>query len=46
MLAPIAGTGDWWSALFNFSDYGELIWLLRNSILAGLVLGIVGGLIG
>lgn len=46
LLAPIAGTGDWWSALFNFSDYGELIWLLRNSILAGLVLGIVGGLIG
>ncbi|MEO5535048.1 MAG: metal ABC transporter permease [Pseudolysinimonas sp.] len=39
-------TGDWWSALFNFSDYGELIWLLHNSILAGLVLGIVGGLIG
>jgi zinc/manganese transport system permease protein len=39
-------TGDWWSTLFDFSDYGQLIWLLRNSILAGLVLGIVGGLIG
>ncbi|WP_309711761.1 metal ABC transporter permease [Pseudolysinimonas sp.] len=39
-------TGDWWSALFDFSDYGQLIWLLRNSILAGAVLGIVGGLIG
>lgn len=39
-------TGDWWSALFDFSDYGQLVWLLRNSILAGLVLGIVGGLIG
>lgn len=37
---------DWWSALFDFSDYGQLIWLLRNSILAGAVLGIVGGLIG
>lgn len=38
-------TGDWWSALFDFSDYGQLIWLLRNSILAGVVLGIAGGLI-
>lgn len=37
---------DWWSQLFDFSDYGELIVLLRNSILAGVVLGIVGGLIG
>jgi len=39
-------SGDWWSAIFDFSDYGQLIWLLRNSILAGAVLGIVGGLIG
>jgi zinc/manganese transport system permease protein len=39
-------TDDWWSALFDFSDYGQLIWLLRNSILAGAVLGIVGGLVG
>jgi zinc/manganese transport system permease protein len=38
-------TGDWWTALFDFSDYGQLIWLLRNSILAGVVLGITGGLI-
>ncbi len=37
---------DWWTALFDFSDYGQLIWLLRNSILAGAVLGIVGGLVG
>ena len=35
-----------WSILFNFSDYGELLALVRNSILAGAVLGIVGGLIG
>jgi len=39
------GPADWWSALFDFSDYGQLIWLLRNSLLAGLVLGIVGGLV-
>ncbi|CAN5474117.1 metal ABC transporter permease [soil metagenome] len=37
---------DWWSQLFNFSDYGELLVLLRNSILAGALLGVVGGLIG
>jgi len=37
---------DWWSALFDFSDYDQLIWLLRNSILAGAVLGLVGGLVG
>lgn len=37
---------DWWTQLFDFSDYGQLIWLLRNSILAGAVLGIVGGLVG
>lgn len=37
---------DWWSQLFDFSDYGALIALLWNSILAGAVLGVVGGLIG
>ena len=44
-LAALTGT-DWWSQLFDFSDYGELLVLLQNSILAGAVLGIVGGLIG
>lgn len=37
---------DWWSQLFDFSDYGALVVLLHNSILAGAVLGIAGGLIG
>jgi zinc/manganese transport system permease protein len=37
---------DWWSQIFNFTDYGQLLVLLRNSILAGAVLGVVGGLIG
>jgi zinc/manganese transport system permease protein len=37
---------DLWSQIFNFSDYGELLVLLQNSIIAGAVLGIVGGLIG
>lgn len=37
---------DLWSQIFNFADYGELFALLRNSIIAGAVLGLVGGLIG
>ena len=37
---------DWWTQLFDFSDYGALVALLHNSILAGAVLGIVGGLVG
>lgn len=34
-----------WDQVFNFTDYGELLPLVHNSLLAGLVLGIVGGLI-
>ena len=32
--------------LFNFENYGELLALVQNSIIAAAVLGIVGGLIG
>jgi zinc/manganese transport system permease protein len=32
--------------IFSFQDYGELLVLVHNSIIAGAVLGIVGGLIG
>ncbi|ABY23137.1 manganese transport system membrane protein A [Renibacterium salmoninarum ATCC 33209] len=32
--------------IFNFSNYGELLPLFRDSILAGAVIGVVGGLIG
>lgn len=39
-------SGDPWSQIFNFDNYGQLLVLLRNSILAGAVLGLVGGLIG
>jgi zinc/manganese transport system permease protein len=35
-----------WSQLFDFSDYGALIVLLQNSLWAGLVLGLIGGLVG
>jgi zinc/manganese transport system permease protein len=37
---------DWWSHIFDFSDYGELLALVHNSILAGALLGVVGGLVG
>lgn len=30
--------------IFNFSDYGALLALVRNSLIAGAVLGVVGGL--
>lgn len=38
--------GDFWSQLFSFADYGELLALVKNSIIAGALLGVVGGLIG
>ncbi|MBU8861591.1 MULTISPECIES: metal ABC transporter permease [unclassified Micromonospora] len=34
-----------WDRVFNFADYGELLGLVHNSIIAGAVLGLVGGLI-
>jgi len=37
---------NFWDKVFNFDDYGELLALLHNSVLAGAVLGLVGGLIG
>ncbi|WP_100343619.1 metal ABC transporter permease [Compostimonas suwonensis] len=41
-----AEDSDLWSQIFDFTDYGELLALLQNSIIAGAVLGVVGGLIG
>lgn len=35
-----------WGDVFSFQDYGALVELLSNSIIAGAVLGLVGGLIG
>jgi zinc/manganese transport system permease protein len=35
-----------WQQLFDFTDYAELLALLRNSVLAGALLGLIGGLIG
>ncbi|GAA1347507.1 metal ABC transporter permease [Falsarthrobacter nasiphocae] len=35
-----------WSDVFSFQDYGELLGLLYQSVLAGAVLGVVGGVVG
>jgi zinc/manganese transport system permease protein len=35
-----------WQQIFNFDDYGELLALVRNSLIAGAALGLVGGLVG
>jgi zinc/manganese transport system permease protein len=32
--------------IFDFSDYGDLLGLVTNSLIAGALLGIVGGLVG
>ena len=37
---------DLWDKMFNFTDYGELLALFHNSIIAGALLGVIGGLIG
>lgn len=34
-----------WTDVVNFDNYGELLPLVRNSLIAGAVLGIVGGLV-
>lgn len=34
-----------WHDIFNFAHYGELLGIVHNSIIAGAVLGVVGGLI-
>lgn len=37
---------DMWSTIFSFENYAELLPLVSNSLLAGAILGVVGGLIG
>jgi zinc/manganese transport system permease protein len=37
---------DWWTRIFDFTDYGSLLALVQNSLIAGAVLGLVGGLVG
>jgi zinc/manganese transport system permease protein len=45
LLADSSLGPDVWGRIFNFDHYGELLNLVHNSIIAGAVLGIVGGLI-
>jgi len=37
---------DWWTRIVDFSDYGALLGLVQNSLVAAAVLGVVGGLVG
>ncbi|MFD8079751.1 metal ABC transporter permease [Streptomyces sp. NPDC059718] len=37
---------EMWQQMFNFQDYGALLGLVRNSLIVGGVLGLVGGLAG
>ena len=39
-------SGIAWNRIVDFSDYGELLALVHNSLWAGALLGLVGGLIG
>lgn len=36
---------DVWHRVFNFTDYGQLLSLVHNSIIAAAILGLLGGLI-
>lgn len=44
-LADSAVGPDVWGRIFNFAHYGELLSLVHNSLIAGAILGVVGGLI-
>jgi zinc/manganese transport system permease protein len=35
-----------WRQIFSFDNYGELLALVRNSLIAGAALGLIGGLVG
>jgi zinc/manganese transport system permease protein len=37
---------DLWQEVFDFGDYGELLGLVQGSLVAGVLLGLVGGLVG
>jgi zinc/manganese transport system permease protein len=46
MLAALATDVPWWQRIVNFTDYAQLLPLVRNSLLAGVLLALVGGLVG
>lgn len=45
-MTVFAADGRWWERVFNFDDYGQLLALVQNSLIAAAVLGVVGGVIG
>ncbi|WP_323132363.1 metal ABC transporter permease [Kineococcus indalonis] len=45
-LAPAAVPAVSWGDVFDFRDYGALLELVHNSLYAGALLGLVGGLVG
>jgi len=45
MTVLASGSDVSWSQIFNFTDYGSLLSLVQNSIIAGALLGVVGGLL-
>lgn len=45
MTAWVADS-SWWQRVFDFNDYGRLLGLVHNSLIAAAVLGVVGGVIG
>lgn len=44
MIQPSGGIA--WHDIVNFNDYAELLPLVRNSLIAGAVLGLLGGVVG
>ena len=46
MITTALDAGSLLDSVFVFDNYGELLALLRNSVWAGAVLGLVGGLVG
>lgn len=45
-MRPLLDAGDVLHSIFNFDDYAQLLPLVQNSLWAGLILGLVGGLVG
>jgi zinc/manganese transport system permease protein len=45
-VIALDASGSLWSQIFNFSDYAQLLPLLKNSVIACVVLGVLGGMIG
>jgi zinc/manganese transport system permease protein len=45
-MTNLAADGSWWERVVNFADYGQLLGLVHNSLIAAAVLGLAGGVVG